>query len=111
MKSAVVFDLLGKSIQDAEGAALAQKAKGVYLFEVSSGSDKQFWCLDLNKRTMTTGESKADVRIVVTDDNFMAMTNGVLNPQQAFMQGKVKLVVRRTPRAVHGRHEWLARAT
>jgi len=35
--------------------------------------------------------AKADVTIKVTDDDLILLTEGKLNPMQAFMQGKIKV--------------------
>ena len=36
-------------------------------------------------------EGKSDVQIVVSDEDFVAVASGQMNPQQAFFKGKLKI--------------------
>ncbi len=36
-------------------------------------------------------DGKPDVQVVVSDDDYVALATGQLNPQQAFMEGKLKI--------------------
>ena len=81
--------------QSPEGAKLAKKFKGIVKFDVNGRN----WVLDMkssNPRVVEGDESaagikKADLVIRVSDEDFQALASGSLNPQQAFMKGKLKL--------------------
>ncbi len=51
------------------------------------------WNLDLKSSSpsLTEGTKPADVTIIVNDDDFVAIAQGKLNAQQAFMKGKLKV--------------------
>ncbi len=45
-----------------------------------------------NGATVKLGAAeKADLTLIVTDDNFVALGSGKLNPQSAFMKGQLKV--------------------
>lgn len=89
LKSAEVFRLIGAALQ-ADGPALAKKVNGIIQFNITPGGA---WNLDLKSASpsLTEGEKKSDVTIIVGDDDFIAIAAGKLNAQQAFMKGKLKL--------------------
>lgn len=89
LKSAELFRLIGAAVA-ADGPALAKKVNGVIQFVITPGGA---WHLDLKSASpaVSAGEKKADVTITVSDDDFVAIATGKLNPQQAFMKGKLKL--------------------
>ncbi len=53
------------------------------------------WTLDLRegKGTLTKGspDEKEDIRLTMTDENFVKLVMGKLNPQQAFLMRKLKI--------------------
>lgn len=52
------------------------------------------WTIDLKNGSGSLTEKaaeKADIIVTVSDDDFAALAAGTLNPQQAFMQGKIKV--------------------
>jgi len=63
----------------------------VIQFNVTPGGA---WVVDLKNGTGSVREGtdkSADVTLTVSDEDFVALANGALNPQQAFMRGKLKL--------------------
>ena len=89
LKSALVFDLIGKAIAE-RGAEYVKKTKGIYQFNITPGGH---WHLDLKNGSgaLTQGTKKADITITVSDEDFFSMYEGKLNGQQAFMKGKLKI--------------------
>ncbi|KAI8915798.1 hypothetical protein EDD86DRAFT_186096 [Gorgonomyces haynaldii] len=82
---------LGKLSSDAR-AALIKKTNAVFAFEVTNGSKTQTWFLDLkSKGIVGVGETKADMTVKISDKDFGALATGSLNPQKAFMTGKIKI--------------------
>jgi len=91
LKSDVIF-------QEIKDRATAEKdlVKGVnasFRINVSDGKTNKSWTIDLNQDPPFIGESdkKVDVEVTLKDDDFMNMAQGKLKPDQAFMQGKMKL--------------------
>lgn len=90
LKSAPLFKQMAEGIA-ADGPALVKKVKGVVQFIITPGGE---WVVDLKNGSgsVTTGRAKkADITLTVSDDDFFAMASGKLNPQQAFMRGKLKV--------------------
>jgi len=54
---------------------------------------KKSWFVDLKtgKGSITESDAKADCMIALKDSDFVLLMNGKLNPQNAFMQGKLKV--------------------
>lgn len=71
-----------------------KKVNGIFQFDVSSNGKTQSWQLDLKSEngTVVAGTpGKADITIIVSDENFMKLANGQLNGQKAFMSGAIKV--------------------
>ena len=55
----------------------------------------QVWTLDLKNGSGAVSKGAtdltADVTLIISDKNFVELTQGHLNPQEAFMGGKLKL--------------------
>lgn len=72
------------------------KVNAVFQFEVSNkAGKKQTWFVDFKKEgkvgTGAPPSGKPDMTVVVGDDDFVSIANGSLNPQKAFMSGKLKV--------------------
>ncbi len=54
---------------------------------------KRSWLVDLKSGngSLSESEDKADCMITISDADFVQLVDGKLNPQQAFMQGKIKI--------------------
>ena len=87
-------DALFKQIKEAvakDGKTMVKKVKGVYQFVIKGGNN---WIVDLKngEGKVEQGKAKkANVTITISDADFVALSEGKLNPQQAFMSGKIKL--------------------
>ena len=96
LKSAVVFDQIGAAVA-AQGASLVKKVKGIIQFNIAGGGNQTGqWTVDLKNGSGSVNagppaQGKADLTISVKDADFMSMQAGKLNPQSAFMSGKIKI--------------------
>ncbi len=67
----------------------------IYEFQIQ-GNDGGTWVLDLTvpggKVTAgSAGGGNANCTVVISDENFIKLISGQLNPQMAFMTGKLKV--------------------
>jgi putative sterol carrier protein len=71
---------------------LIQKINASYKFIVN-GDEGGSWLVDLTKEGGVVCESEADAACTITikDQDLVNMVNGDLNPQMAFMTGKLKI--------------------
>ncbi len=70
------------------------KAVGVsYRFDITgAGGKKKSWIVDLKAAgTIVEGSGGADCVIAMSDDDFVNLMTGKLDPMNAFMQGKLKV--------------------
>jgi len=73
---------------------LVKKVNATYRFDLANDAGaKKSWVVDLKNGAGSVGESsaKAECVIAMKDSDFVALFSGRLNPQQAFMQGKLKI--------------------
>eukprot|EP00948_MAST-09A_sp_MAST-9A-sp1_P001112 g1112.t1 len=96
-KSAEIFKLIDSQL-GAQGATLVKKMKGIIKYVITdSGNGTGEWTLDLKNgsgKLYAKGDSgapKPDMTLTISDDNMFALFKGKLNPQQAFMSGKLKI--------------------
>lgn len=92
-KAQAVFDALSKRI-GTEGAALVSKVNGVFEFDLGANGKRQSWTVDLKSSTPSVKEGKQgtpNVTLTMNDEDFVALMTGKLNPQNAFMNGKLKI--------------------
>jgi len=89
VKSRALLKVLGKALET-QGESLVAKFKGVVRFNI----DGVEFLLDLKNGSGSIqegGEGAAELTVTVSDDNFAKLVEGSLNPQQAFMTGKLKI--------------------
>lgn len=77
----------------ADGPKLVKQVKAVIHYKLSNPASE--WTIDLKNGSgsVTKGSpsTKADLTVMVSDSDFVALATKKLNPQQAFMRGKIKI--------------------
>jgi len=91
-KVAGIFTKLQEGVK-AGGPALVKQVKGIIQFEILEPGFSFVVDLKNGNGDVYQGKAKtrATVTITVTDDDFGRLVDGSLNPQQAFMQSKIKI--------------------
>lgn len=72
----------------------AQGEKATFQFDLSGDNGGKYWVkVDNGTCQSGAGEApeKADMTLLASGDDWLAVSNGTLNPMTAFMQGKVKV--------------------
>lgn len=92
-KSEKIFYDLAHRIKS-EGASLVKKVNGVYQFNIKKGTVVKTYGIDLkngNGKLVEGAPERANCTIDISDEVFYDIMTGKLNPQNAFMQGKLKI--------------------
>ncbi|CAO1409010.1 unnamed protein product [Diamesa hyperborea] len=92
MNSDAVFAAIKDRV--AADPAKAKAINAVFLYKITKdGSVAKEWTLDLKNASVVEGppKGKADTTLTVSDDDFVEIALGKLNPQTAFMKGKLKI--------------------
>jgi len=91
MSNAVeIFQVMNDAVVDA-GASLVQKVNGSIKFDVKGAG---IWLIDLKKNASvkkSDANEKADLTITISEADFIDLIHEKLNPQTAFMKGKIKV--------------------
>uniref|UniRef100_A0A8C4NW52 Hydroxysteroid (17-beta) dehydrogenase 4 n=1 Tax=Dicentrarchus labrax TaxID=13489 RepID=A0A8C4NW52_DICLA len=95
LQSELVFAEIGRRIKDS-GSELVKKVNAVFGWEITKDSKNAAqWTIDLKNGSgsLHTGpySGKADVTFTVSDEDFMEVVQGKVNPQKAFFSGKLKV--------------------
>ncbi|XP_074032527.1 peroxisomal multifunctional enzyme type 2 isoform X2 [Leptinotarsa decemlineata] len=72
----------------------AKSIGGVFLYNITkNGKQAKQWTMDLKNAKVYEGkpEGKPNTTLTISDEDFMLMSEGKLNPQTAFMKGKLKI--------------------
>eukprot|EP00565_Helicotheca_tamesis_P002106 CAMPEP_0185731706 /NCGR_PEP_ID=MMETSP1171-20130828/13788_1 /TAXON_ID=374046 /ORGANISM="Helicotheca tamensis, Strain CCMP826" /LENGTH=122 /DNA_ID=CAMNT_0028401021 /DNA_START=143 /DNA_END=511 /DNA_ORIENTATION=- len=93
---------MSDAVKGDEGKSLQRKFKGSVIFTISTTNES--YVLDLKKKSddgnftvskLEKNDSskppKVDLYVTVSEDDMMKLVNKKLNPQQAFMGGKLKI--------------------
>ncbi|XP_055710703.1 sterol carrier protein 2 [Phlebotomus papatasi] len=89
------MEFLSQAMEEDE-ENLVEKFRGVYGFKVTGGPNGQegYWIIDAKQGKGTViynGSQKCDVTIIINDNDVTDLLSGNLNPQKAFMTGKLKI--------------------
>lgn len=93
LQSDAIFTTIGEQVKLNPNEA--KKVNAVFLYNiVVNGEQKSEWTLDLKNAEVYKGKpksGKADATLIVEDDDMVNIALGKLNPQVAFMRGKLKI--------------------
>ncbi|XP_029295791.1 LOW QUALITY PROTEIN: peroxisomal multifunctional enzyme type 2 [Cottoperca gobio] len=95
LQSELVFAEIGRRIKDA-GSELVKKVNAVFGWEITKdGKSAAQWTIDLKNGSGSLHKGphggKVDVTFTVSDEDFLEVVQGNLNPQKAFFSGKLKV--------------------
>ncbi|OMP82454.1 Fatty acid-binding protein [Diplodia seriata] len=96
--SSAAFDAIAASLaDDADRKDAVKKGGAVFAFTIKNqAGETDSWYIDL-KKTGTVGKGaapeggKADVTMLLSDNNFASLVAGKANAQKLFMSGKLKI--------------------
>ncbi|GFG30340.1 hypothetical protein Cfor_01575, partial [Coptotermes formosanus] len=93
LQSDSVFDMLKKRV--AANVERVKKINGVFQYNITKdGATVATWTVDLKKPSVYQGPpqtGKADCTLTLADQDMVQIASGKLNPQAAFIQGKLKV--------------------
>uniref|UniRef100_A0A3Q1IY41 Peroxisomal multifunctional enzyme type 2 n=1 Tax=Anabas testudineus TaxID=64144 RepID=A0A3Q1IY41_ANATE len=95
LQSELVFAEIGRRIKDL-GSEMVKKVNAVFGWEITKdGRPAAQWTIDLKNGSGSLHKGsysgKVDVTFTVSDEDFMEVVQGKLNPQKAFFSGKLKV--------------------
>ncbi|KAK1407611.1 hypothetical protein QVD17_39231 [Tagetes erecta] len=97
LKSAALMDQMNTHFTTDAGKALTKKIGLVYQIHIAPkkmGFNEEIYVVDLKKGEVTKGPyegGKPDATFSFTDEDFYKIATGKMNPQIAFMRGKMKV--------------------
>ena len=97
LKSDELFTMIKNFLATGEGKANVQKVGGVFQVDIldkKGGKLQKIWTIDFkngNGSCKEGGDKAANATFVVGDSDFFDICSGKLNPQMAFVQGKMKI--------------------
>ena len=80
------FDGLAAGVDESKTAGMSNS----YFFDID-GAGKWVVAVENGKVAVTEGEGDADTTITTSEENFLSITRGELNPTTAYMTGKLKI--------------------
>ncbi|XP_076633275.1 peroxisomal multifunctional enzyme type 2 [Colletes latitarsis] len=93
LKSDAVFAMISDYVK--ANPQEVKKVNGVFLYHIlSNGKPQATWTLDLKTPEVYKGDpksGKSDATLTIEDADMIQMAMGKLNPQVAFMRGKLKI--------------------
>ncbi|KAH7306541.1 hypothetical protein KP509_22G017700 [Ceratopteris richardii] len=96
LKSAAVLQQMQQHLQSDAGKEILAKIGFIYQFVIAPkklGKDDEMFVVDLKNGKVYQGayDGKPDATFSFVDDDFVALSSGKLNPQMAFIRGKMKI--------------------
>lgn len=96
LKADEIFAMMAEFLAKGEGKDLIPKVDSIYQFDiwVTKGTIAGSWEIDLKNGQGSVKKGTAatpDAVFTMSDDDFHKVCLGTLNPQMAFMQGKMKI--------------------
>lgn len=97
LKSDDLFLMIKNFLAAGEGKHLIKKVGGIFQIEIldkKGGKLIKTWTIDLkngNGSCKEGSDDKYNAHFSVSDSDFFDICNGKLNPQMAFVQGKMKI--------------------
>jgi len=94
-KSEAVLSVVEQNLVN-DGADVVKQLAATFCFNITAGDQTRSFFVDLKNgngavKEVTGSDQKADTTFTMTDDDFINMATGKLNPQIAFMNGKLRL--------------------
>ncbi|XP_057653667.1 peroxisomal multifunctional enzyme type 2-like isoform X1 [Diorhabda carinulata] len=92
LKSDAIFEFIIDQVKADPGKA--KSVGGTFLYNITKdGKQVKHWTMDLKNAKVYEGkpEGKPNTTLTISDEDFMLLAEGKLNPQQAFMKGKLKI--------------------
>ena len=80
------FDKLAGGVDESKTAGMNNS----YLFDID-GAGKWVVAVEDGKVNVTEGEGDADTTLIASEENFLSIARGELNPTTAYMTGKLKI--------------------
>uniref|UniRef100_A0A3B3YD06 Peroxisomal multifunctional enzyme type 2 n=1 Tax=Poecilia mexicana TaxID=48701 RepID=A0A3B3YD06_9TELE len=95
LQSDLVFAEIGRRVKDL-GSELVKKVNAVFGWEITKAGEKAAeWTIDLKNGSGSVLRGppggKVDVTFTLSDEDFMEVVTGKLQPQKAFFSGKLKV--------------------
>eukprot|EP00243_Klebsormidium_subtile_P002836 TRINITY_DN15764_c0_g1_i1.p1 TRINITY_DN15764_c0_g1~~TRINITY_DN15764_c0_g1_i1.p1 ORF type:complete len:134 (+),score=32.33 TRINITY_DN15764_c0_g1_i1:308-709(+) len=97
LKSAALLDMMKEHIKGPEGKGLLEKIGLVYQMNIGEkklGFQEESFVIDLKEGNVYKGAykgGKPDATFSLADQDFVAVATGKLNPQMAFIRGKMRI--------------------
>lgn len=94
LQSALVFEEIGRRLKDV-GREVVKKVNAVFEWHITKGgATAAKWTIDLKsgsgKVYQGPAKGSADTTIIISDEDFMEVVLGKLDPQKAFFSGRLK---------------------
>ncbi|XP_070513940.1 non-specific lipid-transfer protein-like 1 isoform X2 [Cardiocondyla obscurior] len=93
VESDAIFSVISEQVKQNKDEA--KKVNAIFLYNITvGGKPKSEWTLDLKKGEVHKGKPKSgkiDTTLTVEDKDMVQIALGKLNPQLAFMRGKLKI--------------------
>uniref|UniRef100_A0A5F9D553 Peroxisomal multifunctional enzyme type 2 n=1 Tax=Oryctolagus cuniculus TaxID=9986 RepID=A0A5F9D553_RABIT len=94
LQSALVFEEIGRRLKDV-GREVVKKVNAVFEWHITKGgAPAAKWTIDLKngsgKVYQGPAKGSADTTIIISDEDFMEVVLGKLDPQKAFFSGRLK---------------------